>query len=142
MHNRQLQRFPELRDSAAARAIRTEVSGATADKFRDLLGFVERTEMEVLSPPSVLEDLSIGSILFVGYLKFEMHEIDFGEALGGMIEALRIPSRGFLPGMPVVLPRLPDGSCESVINEQEEVMKFFPEDEVFRRFASKQCQLV
>lgn len=124
---------------AAAQAIRAEVNDATADKFRDLLSFVERTEMEVLTRPSVLEDLSIGSILFVSYFKFEMHEIDFGEALGGKMEAFRIPSRGLLPGMPVVLPRLPDGSCEFVINEQEEVMKFFAEDEVFRRFASRQC---
>lgn len=124
---------------AAARAIRAEVNGATADKFRDLLGFVERTDMEMLTRPSVLEDLSIGSILFVSYFGFEMHDIDFGEALGGKIEAFRIPSRGLLPGMPVVLPRLPDGSCEFVINEQEEVMRCFAEDEIFRKYASKQC---
>lgn len=124
---------------AAAHAIRAEVSSATADKFRDLLGFVERTDMEILTRPSVLEDLSISSILLVSYFGFEMHKLEFGEALGGKIEAFRIPSRGLLPGMPVVLPRLPDGSCEFVISEQEEVMKFFAEDEVFQRFASKQC---
>ena len=66
-----------------------------------------------------------------------MHKLDFGEALGGKMEAFRLPSRGILPGMLVVLPRLPDGSCEFVINEQEEVMEFFAEDEMFRRFASK-----
>lgn len=126
----------------AARAIRAEVSGATAEKFRDLLGFVERTDMEMLTRPSVLEDLSIGSILFVSYFRFEMHEIDFGEALGGKMEAFRIPSRGLLPGMPVVLPRLPDGSCEFVINEQEEVMRFFAEDEMFLRFANNSVELI
>ena len=124
---------------AAARAIRAEVSAATADRFRDLLGFVERTNMKILTRPSVLDDLSIGSILFVSYFGFEMHDIDFGEALGGKIEAFRIPSRGLLPGMPVVLPRLPDGSCEFVVNEQEEVMRLLAEDETFRRYASKQC---
>ena len=124
---------------AAARAIRAEVSGATANKFRDLLGFVERTDIEILTRPSVLEDLSIGSILLVSYFGFEIHEIDFGEALGGKIEAFRLPSRGLVPGMPVVLPRLPDGSCEFVINEQEKTTRFFAEDEIFRRFATKQC---
>lgn len=123
---------------AAARAIRAEVNGTTADKFRDLLGFVERTEMEVLTRPSVLEDLSIGSILLVSYFGFEMHEIDFGEALGGKIEAFRLPSQGLVPGMPVVLPRLPDGSCEFMLNEQEEVMSFLAEDKIFVRFVSKQ----
>ena len=124
---------------AAARAIRAEVSGATADKFHDLLGFVERTDMEMLTRLSVMEDLSVGSMLLVSYFGFEMHELDFGEALGGKIEAFRLPSRGLVPGMPVVLPRLPDGSCEFVINEQEEVMRFLAEDEIFRRFASEQC---
>ncbi len=122
---------------AAARAIRAEVNAVTADKFRDLLGFVERTDREVLTRLSVLDDLSVGSILFVSYFKFEMHELDFGEALGGKMEAFRLPSRGILPGMPVVLPQLPDGSCEFVINEQEDVVRFFAEDELFRRFASK-----
>ena len=95
--------------------------------------------MKILTRPSVLEDLLVGSMLFVSYFSFEMHEIDFGEALGGKIEAFRLPSKGILPGMPVVLPRLPDGSCEFVINEPEEVVRFFAEDETLRTFASKQC---
>ena len=124
---------------AVASAIRVEVNGATGEKFRDLLGFVERTDMEMLTRLSVVEDLTIGSMLLVSYFGFEMHELDYGEAVGGKIEAFRLPSRGLAPGMPVILPRLPDGSCEFVINEREEVMKFFAEDELFRRFASKEC---
>ena len=53
--------------------------------------------MEILTRPSVLEDSSIGSILLVSYFGFEIHEIDFGEALGGKIEAFRLPSRGLCP---------------------------------------------
>ena len=124
---------------AAARAIRAEVCTVTGDKFRDLLGFVERTDMKMHTRPSVIDDLSIGSILFVSYFGFEMHDLDFGEALGGKIEAFRIPSKGLLPGMPVVLPRLPDGSCEFVINEQEDAMRLLAEDETFRRYANKRC---
>ena len=124
---------------AAARAIRVEVNGATADKFRDLLGFVERTDMQMLTRLSVVEDLSVGSMLLVSYFWFGMHELDFGEALGGKIEAFRLPSRGLVPGMPVVLPRLLDGSCEFVVNEQEEVMNFLAKDDIFQRFAREQC---
>ena len=124
---------------AAASAIRAEVSDATADKFQDLLAFVERTNKEILTRPSVLEDLSIGSILLVSYFGFEMHDIDFGEALGGKIEAFRLPSLGIIPGIPVILPRLPDGSCEFVINEDEKVMSFFTKDEMFLKFASRRC---
>ena len=52
-----------------------------------VLGFVERTGMETLTGPSILEDLATGSILLVSYFGFEMHDISFREALGGRIEA-------------------------------------------------------
>ena len=123
----------------AARNIREKVNGVTANSFRDLLAFAERTEAESLIRLSVWDDMSVGSLLLVSYFWFEMHELDFGDALGGNIEAFRLPSGGLLPGMPVVLPRLPDGSCEFVVNEEEEVMKFLREDELLRRFASERC---
>ena len=125
----------------AARAIREEINGATADKFQDLLSFVERTEMEMLTWNAVVEDLSAGSVMPISYFGFEMHELDFGEAfgVGGKMEAFRLPSQGLVPGVPVVLPRLPDGSCEFMVNEREEVMRFFAEDETLRRFASEVC---
>ena len=123
----------------AARNIREKVNGVTANSFRDLLAFAERTEAESLIRLSVWDDMSVGSLLLVSYFWFEMHELDFGDALGGNIEAFRLSSGGLLPGMPVVLPRLPDGSCEFVVNEEEEVMKFLREDELLRRFASERC---
>ena len=123
----------------AARNIREMVNGVTADSFRDLVAFAQRTEAESLLRLSVWDDMSVGSVLLVSYLWFEMHGLDFGDALGGKIEAFRLPSGGLMPGMPVVLPRLPDGSCEFVVNEEEEVMKFLREDELLRRFASERC---
>lgn len=124
---------------AAARAIRTEVVSATGDKFQDLLAFVERTQAEVHTRPSVLDELSTGSIMLVSYFGLEMYGMNFGAALGGKIEAFRLPSQGLVPGIPVVLPRLPDGSCEVVINERDDVTKFLADDELFRRFTSTQC---
>ena len=130
----------QMRDlQNAACIIRKEVSNVTANKFRDLLAFVERTEMEMLTRPSVLGDLAVGSMLLVSYFWFEMHELDFGDVLGSKIETFRLPSQGLMPGMPVLLPRLPDGSCEFMINEQEEVIKCLHEDKLFLRFAREQC---
>ncbi len=123
----------------AARNIREKVNGVTADSFRDLLAFAERTEAESPIRLSVWDDMSVGSLLLVSYFSFEMHELDFGDALGGKIEAFQLPSGGLLPGMPVVLPRLLDGSCEFVVNEEEELMKFLRKDELLRRFASERC---
>ena len=48
--------------------------------------------METLTRPSILENLATGSILLVSYFGSEMHDIGFGEALKGRIEAFRLPS--------------------------------------------------
>ena len=128
---------PNSELQTAAQDIREKVNGVTADSFRDLLAFAERSEAESPMRLSVWDDMSVGSLLLVSYFWFEMPGLDFDDALGGKIEAFRLPSGGLLPGMPVVLPRLPDGSCEFVVNEEEEVMKFLREDEHLRRFASE-----
>ena len=130
---------PNAALQAAARAIRAETNGTTADKFRDLLAYVERTCMEKHTTLSVADDLSTGSMIQLSYFGFRMHELDFGEALGGKIEAFRLPSGGIAPGAPVILPRLPDGSCEIMICEQDEVVRNFAEDELVQQFASRQC---
>lgn len=124
---------------AAAHGIRTEICDATGDKFRDLLAFVEKTYMKVLTRPSVQEDMLNGSIFLVSYWYFGMHELDFGKTLGRTIEAFRLPSRGLLPGMPIVLPRLPDGGCEVMISERESMKKFLDKDEFFRGFVRELC---
>ena len=124
---------------SAARAIRAEVNASTAEKFRDLLDFVKRTEMETHTRLSLMEDLTRGNILLTSYFGFGMHEIDFGEALGGKIEAFRLPSRGLVPGFPVILPRLPGGGCEFVMNEHADTMRSLLEDEDFGKYAGELC---
>ena len=121
---------------AAARAVRAEIEGATAEKFRDLLGFVERTDGEMLTRLSIGEDLAADGMLLISYFGFERYELDFGPAVGGRIEAFRLPSEGLGPGIPVVLPRLPDGSVEFAMCEREDVVGFLLEDEGFCRFAA------
>ncbi|KAL8779385.1 MAG: hypothetical protein Q9194_001482 [Teloschistes cf. exilis] len=120
---------------AAAQAIRKEVNNVTEEKFRDLMGFLERTESETSTITSTVDTWSTRSVFMLSYFGFEMYDIDFGEAIGNRIEAFRLPSQGVLLHVPVVLPRLPDGSCEFIINEQREVMDLFVEDQTFRKFA-------
>ena len=85
-----------------------------------------------------MDNLATDSMLLISYFGFEMHELDFGPTLGGKIEAFRLPSEGLVPGIPVVLPRLPDGSVEFAMCEREDVVGFLLEDEVFSRFANRQ----
>ena len=128
---------------AAAYLIRRGVIGSTADKFRDLTDYAKRVNKHKYLRLAIAEDLTVGSVLLTSYYGFKMHELDFGPAFGddggGKIEAFRLPSQGLLPGMPVVLPKLRDGSCEFVINEREDVMGLLAEDELFSRFVSKQA---
>ena len=122
---------------AAARLIRNEINLVTGDSFRDLLGFVERTEMEMPIRLAILDEVTSKSVFLVSYFWFPMHDLDFGEALGGRIEAFRLLSDGLIPGVPVVLPRLPDGSCEFMISEEDEVVGNFAGNEFLKRFAKR-----
>ena len=122
---------------AAARLIRNEIALVTGDVFRDLLAFVERTITEMPVRLAFLDELTSESVLLISYFRFAMHELDIGEALGGRIEAFRILSDGIMPGVPVVLPRLPNGSCEFMISEKKEVAEIFAGNEFLKRFAKR-----
>ena len=93
--------------------------------------------MQMLTRLSVVEDLKVGTIMIVSYYAFQMHELDFGDALGRHIEAFRLPSKGLIPGLPVIFPKLPDGSCEFVMNESEEVVRLLEDDEIFMKFVKR-----
>ena len=118
----------------SARIIRQGIICTTEDKFRDLLAFVERTNLETQTRLSYVDDLAFGSLFLTSYFRFGTYELDFGATLGDKIEAFRLPSEGLVPGMPVILPRLPDGSCEFAMTERADVVKYVLEDATFRRF--------
>ena len=119
----------------AAHAIRMGIKSITADSFRDLVAFVERNERELLVRLSIAEDLPTNGILLVSHFGFRTHELDFGHALSGGIEAVRLPQGGFALGLPTILPRARDGSCDFGLSERFEVMNFLERDPLFRRFA-------
>ena len=66
------------------------------------------------------------------------YNLDWGEQLGKM-QALRFPTGAFYDGFVTVLPRLPDGGVELVINVGAEVLKHLRADEEFTRYALFLC---
>ncbi|KAL6712720.1 hypothetical protein ACLMJK_009743 [Lecanora helva] len=124
----------------AATAIRTGITNSTPDRFRDLLDLTKRVSSHSYVRMSLVEDLMGSGMFMTSYWGYKMHELDFGEALGGRMEAFRLPSAGLIPGMPVVLPRLLDGGCEVVVSEGEEVMRALEGDEVWRGFVGREGQ--
>ena len=120
---------------AAASAVRAAISAVTADSVRDLLAAVRRTLLAAAPKLTVITRLATDGMMITSYFAFAMHELDFGPALG-RIAAFRLPAAGIVPGVAIVLPRLGDGGCEVMVNEQEEVMRRIEGDEVFGAFAS------
>ncbi|KAE9367422.1 putative enoyl-CoA hydratase/isomerase family protein [Stipitochalara longipes BDJ] len=116
----------------AARAIRSDVNAVTADKFRDMVGLIERTQKQTHTRLSFWEDLSTSAIMYTSHFAFDMHAMDFGEL--GRIQAFRQPPRGSMIGQTIVMPKLRDGSCEFLLTETPQVFKCLGEDEIWSQY--------
>lgn len=123
---------------SAARAIRQDVNAVTVDKFRDMVGLMERTGKQTHTRLSFWEDLSTSAIMYTSHFAFNMHAMDFGPAFGdGRIKAFRQPSRGAFIGQVIVMPKVLDGSCEFLLTELPEVFDHLCQDELWTQFVSK-----
>lgn len=122
---------PENGLRVAARALRADIQAMTAEKFRDFLGFVERTGLDTQTRLSIMEESATTAITYSTHFAFNMHELDFGPVFGdGRIQAFRHPARG-------TMPKLRDGGCEFMVTEQPSTPKCLSEDEVFGRFTKE-----
>jgi hypothetical protein len=119
----------------AARAIRRDVNAVTADKFRDMVGLIERTQKHTHTRLSFWEDLSTSAIMYTSHFAFDMHAMDFGEL--GRIQAFRQPPRGSMIGQTIVMPKLRDGSCEFLLTETPQVFKCLGEDKIWSQYVNK-----
>lgn len=116
----------------AARAIRSDVNAVTADRFRDMVGLIERTQKQTHTRLSFWEDLSTSAIMYTSHFAFDMHAMDFGEL--GRIQAFRQPPRGSMIGQTIVMPKLRDGSCEFLLTETPQVFASLREDDLWSQY--------
>ena len=132
-------RDPQAGLSAAARLLRTDVKGVTADRIRDLVAFMERIRLESHTRLSFQEDLASSAIVYTSHFKFKIYEMDFGPAFGdGRVKAFRHPARGTIVGAVIVMPMCPDGSCEFTITEAVDTLKHLENDDLWARYTGKQ----
>jgi enoyl-CoA hydratase/carnithine racemase len=121
----------------AARALRADIKAVTAEKFGDLVGYAERTALDTHTRLNILEAMSTSGIILTSLFKMDLHGMNFGPVFGdGHIKAVRLPARGTQAGAVIVLPRVPDGSCEFMVTEQESTIKCLLEDKYFSRFTN------
>ncbi|RHZ43440.1 uncharacterized protein CDV56_100517 [Aspergillus thermomutatus] len=136
--------FDALRDPqtglrTAARILRADVKAVTADRIRDLVAFMERIRLESHTRLSFQEDLASSAIVYTSHFKFNIHEMDFGPAFGdGRVKAFRHPARGTIIGSVIVMPMCSDGSCEFMITESADTLRYLETDDLWTRYTGKQ----
>ncbi|CAN8106521.1 unnamed protein product [Discula destructiva] len=130
---------PQRSLALAARALRADIRSVTADKFRDLVGYAERTQRDVPTRSNMMETLSSQGIIITSHFKFDQYSAGFGPIFGdGRIKAVRLPARGWgaMAGAVMIMPKLPDGSCEFLVHEQDETVRCLMEDEALGWFSN------
>jgi hypothetical protein len=115
-----------------ASTLRARIAGVTGADLPDLVAFIEREGNTV---PIALDGASTHTIMLTSHWRFGMHALDFGPSLGH-IDAYRLPAAGIVPGLHIVMPRLPDGSCEVMVAEAERTMVELAKDSVWTRFTA------
>jgi hypothetical protein len=122
----------------AASSISESVHWWDSDRIQGLLGAVEGTkdlrdiewDCDAHFGPDVQVTSTLGSS--------SPYDFDWGLQLGKM-QALRFPTGAFYDGFVTVLPRLPDGGVEFVLNCSSEVLYRLQADEQFTRYAKYLC---
>jgi hypothetical protein len=115
-----------------ATALRARFAALTGVDVQDIIAFVEREGHAVQL--SAFANASTHTIMVTSHWRFGMHALDFGPRLGH-IDAFRLPATGMVPGLHIVLPRLPDGGCEIMVSESEGAMVELMKDLEWARFA-------
>jgi hypothetical protein len=80
-------------------------------------------------------DLSGKNISLSSWVNFDLYSLDWGEILGGRIEAVRMPRIGMIHGAQVVLPVLPNGGVEVMAGIEGEFLERLLQEPILRRFA-------
>jgi hypothetical protein len=116
-----------------ASTLRARIAGVTGADLPDLVAFIEREGNTVLI--DVVDRAQTTTVLLTSHSRFGMHALDFGPRLGH-IDAYRLPAAGIVPGLHIVMPRLPDGSCEVMVAEAKQTMVELAKDPEWTRFTT------
>ncbi|KAI0508952.1 putative enoyl-CoA hydratase/isomerase family protein [Xylaria bambusicola] len=129
---------PERGLVEAARLLRSAIQSVNADKFRDLVGYATRTELESGIRLNIYEELPIGGIILTSHFKFDLHGLDFGPAFSqdgnGHMQTLRLPAQGTQAGIVIIMPKLTDGSCEFMVTESDSTLSALERDDEFKKY--------
>ena len=84
--------------------------------------------------PTAFLDVPGFNCVQTSWTNFELYGLDWGDLLGGRIEAVRVPHVGVLNGCQVVLPILPDGGMEIVVGVEGSCLDRLLNDPIFTKY--------
>lgn len=119
-------------------AVRKSIAKVDSAHIKDVIQLLTSLPDISLIMPYCLGDI-LGTHAFVtSWWSMSLYDIDWESALGGTCESIRVPDKGLMPGLQIVLPRVEEsrgGGCEIMIVLEEEVMQRLREDEMWMKYA-------
>ncbi|KAK1659592.1 transferase family-domain-containing protein [Colletotrichum godetiae] len=96
----------------------------------------DQDDLGALIPTSFL-DVPGRNCAQTSWEKFKMYDLNWGNALGGKIAAIRSPSCGILNGMQIMYPQHPDGGREMLVGIYESCLDKLCNDPTWARYAKR-----
>ncbi|KAK0658208.1 hypothetical protein DIS24_g4882 [Lasiodiplodia hormozganensis] len=115
--------------------IRKAIQKADKDFTDDVTALIEKLDDVDRLVPTAFLDVPGFNCVQSSWINFALYDLDWGNALGGRIEAVRSPDVGVLNGLQVVLPVLPDGGLEILMGVEESCLHRLMRDPLWTRYA-------
>ena len=118
--------------------VRKSVAKVDSAHIKDVVQLLSSLPDISLIKPSCLSDVLGTDAFLTSWWSMSLYQIDWESAFGGRCESVRVPDKGLLPGLQIVLPEVEEskgGGCEIMIVLEEEVMERLREDEVWMKYA-------
>lgn len=118
-----------------AMMIRKALLNADEEFTDDTLALEEQVEDVDRLVATAFLDVPGFNCIQTSWVNFDICGLEWGPVLGGRVEAIRTPHDGLVPGLQVVLPRLPDGGLEILVGVEGNCLDKLLQDPLFTKFA-------
>lgn len=115
--------------------VRKAIQKADEEFTDDVTVLVEKVEDVDRLVPTAFLDVPGFNCVQSSWINFALYGLDWGNALGRKIEAVRSPDVGVLNGLQIVLPVLPDDGLEVLMGVAESCIGRLMHDPLWTRFA-------
>lgn len=115
--------------------VRKAIQKADKEFTDDVTALVEKVEDVDRLVPTAFLDVPGFNCVQSSWISFALYDLDWGNALGRKIKAVRSPDVGVLNGLQIVLPVLPDGGLEVLMGVEESCIDRLMHDPLWTRFA-------